>query len=285
MTRTEPLAPTSAFERWRSLVERRREQMDAAYEQLRRTSADFWTKRADSYQRRLGVVDESDPIVRRVFELLPDGGSVLDVGAGTGRFAVPIARHAGSLVAVEPSEDMAVHLRENVRNAGLENVELIERDWLAVEAELPAADVALCAHVLYPHAELERWLRTLGGHARVAVVLALMADWGEPPVLLDLWRRFHGEPRVLQPSHFDAYAALYELGIPANVDVYEVGSVMARFESLDEAVAAMREHLLLPETPDTDAVLRDALYQHLVTAEGGLSLQSRRIAAVVWWRT
>ncbi len=277
-------AAASPFERWRALVVRRRVQMDAAYQQLRRTSADFWMKRAHSYQHRLGLADERDPVARRVLELLPAGGSVLDVGAGTGRFAIPIARRAGRLVAVEPSDDMSVHLRQNVRDAGLTNVELVERGWLEAEAELPPADVVLCAHVLYPHAELERWLRTLDGHALTAVVLALMADWGEPRILLDLWQRFHGESRVLQPTYFDAYAALHELGILANVEIHDVGPSLMSYETLEEAVEAVREHLLLPPTPEAGAALRDVLPRHLVAGERGLSLPSSRTAAVVWWR-
>ena len=36
----------------------------------------------------------------------PDGGSVLDLGAGTGRIADPLARHRFQVVAVDASEEM-----------------------------------------------------------------------------------------------------------------------------------------------------------------------------------
>jgi SAM-dependent methyltransferase len=279
------VATPSAFERWRRLVESRRRQMDAAYERLRRTSADFWTQRADAFQRRVGVMGEDDPLVRRVLALLPEGGSVLDVGAGTGRFAVPIARHAGRLVAVEPSREMAGHLRANAREHGLGNIEPIESGWLERQETVPPADVVLCAHVLYPHADIEAWLRTLDAHARLAVVLTMMGDWNEPPILMELWQRFHGESRVLQPTYFDAFASLREMGIYANVEVQPVGTTLWRFETLDEAVEAAREHLLLPGTPEVDAALREGLEANLVRTEQGLSLPSRRVAGIVWWQT
>jgi hypothetical protein len=180
---------------------------------------------------------------------------------------------------------MAGHLRANAHEQGLENVELIESGWLETQEIVAPADVVLCAHVLYPHADLEAWLRTLDAHARVAVVLTMMGDWNEPPILMELWQRYHGELRVLQPTYFDAFSALREMGIYANVEVQPLATTLWRYETLDEAVDAVREHLLLPVTPDVDAALREALEAHLVRTEQGLSLPSRRVAGIIWWHT
>lgn len=278
------MSQDSAIARWQALVEGRRDQMDAAYARLGRDSSDFWSRRAGRFRRFAGVSGTENPLVQRVLSLLPPGGTVLDVGAGTGRYTLPIAQHAGKVVAVEPSAEMAAHLLQDAEAAGIGNIRLIQQDWQEVDREEEPADVVLCTHVLYPHADIETWLHTLDAHARVAVVLELMAAWGEPPILLDLWQRFHNEPRVPQPSYVDAYAVLHELGVPANVEVYETGpSTFWHFADLEEAVAAAREHLILPASADVDEALRTALGGSLEREGDARVLSSPRVAATVWW--
>jgi len=112
-----------------------------------------------------------------------------------------------------------------------------------------------------------------------------VADWAEPPVLLALWQRLHGEARIPQPTYVDVYAVLYEMGIPANVEVYDAGaSRFWQFATIDDAIDAAREHLILPASPEMDSVLREGLTECLVRDGDGWVLPSRRVAATVWWQ-
>ena len=274
----------SAVDRWHALVEGRKRQMDGAYACLGRDSSDFWARRAPRYLGYANVAVGESPLVRRVRSLLPAGGAVLDVGAGTGRYTLPIARFAGAIIAVEPSEDMSGRLADDAAAAGIGNITILPTGWLESAATTDVADVVLCTHVLYPHADIEAWIRSLDARARVAVVLELMADWAEPPVLLALWERLHGEARIPQPTYFDVYAVLHEMGIPANVEVYDAGaSSFWQFPTIDDAVDAAREHLILSTSPEMDSVLREGLTECLVRNGDGWVLQSHRVAATVWW--
>jgi FkbM family methyltransferase len=273
-----------AVQHWHDLVEQRRLQMDAAYAELRRTSADFWARRAGAYRRYAGLASEKNRLIQRTLALLPPGGSVLEVGAGTGRYALSLAQNAGLVIAVEPSPEMAGVLREDALAHGIVNVEVREAGWPEAAGGIEQVDVVLCANVLYPHADIEGWLRSLEAKAGVAVVLEMMVDWAEPQVLLDLWQQFHGAPRVLQPNYYDVYTVLHELGIPANVEVYPTaGSRFWQFKNMDAAVNGVREHLILPPGDEFDAVLREALAEALVEADGALILPSERAAAAIWW--
>lgn len=272
-----------AQRRWRDLVEARRAQMDAAYDALGRSSADFWTRRAGRFRRLNETIDERAPLVQRVLGLLPPEGRVLDVGAGAGRFALPIARHAARVIAIEPSGAMLDALRESADDAGLRNVETVQGGWLESEADLPGADVVLCAHVLYPHAEIGAWLRTLSAHARSAVVLEMVALARDPALVDELWRHFHGAARVGQPGLAELYPVLVEVGIAANVEIYPQVSANWRFASLDDAVAAVREQLIIAPTPENDAFLRAVLARELHEAGDGLALPHTRIVGAVWW--
>jgi ubiquinone/menaquinone biosynthesis C-methylase UbiE len=61
-------------------------------------------------------------------------GRALELGAGSGYFTVMIARHATSLLAVEPVPDMQAVLGERCRAGGLAHVRIVG----ATAAELPA---------------------------------------------------------------------------------------------------------------------------------------------------
>ena len=55
--------------------------------------------------------------------------SVLDVGAGTGRLAIPLARIAGKVTVLEPSHTNQKLMRTNADRAGVGNLEYIECLW------------------------------------------------------------------------------------------------------------------------------------------------------------
>ena len=99
---TENAGPSSAAQHWRDLVERRARQMDSAYALLSRTSADYWQRRMAnpiSILRRQAGAD--DLVLRVVLQSIDATSTVLDVGAGAGRYAVALAPHVASVIAVE----------------------------------------------------------------------------------------------------------------------------------------------------------------------------------------
>jgi SAM-dependent methyltransferase len=277
---------SSALEEWQEVVRARQVQMDAAYERLRRTSTDFWDRRAQRF-RAIGLrLNEDDLGLRLLRRFTNSESSVLDVGAGAGRYARAIAPHVRRVVAVEPNAALVEHLRSDASADGLTNVDMVEARW--EDAVVEAADLVLCAHVLYPHADVEPFIRKLDEHNRGVCLILSMAAWQEPPLMLDLWQRFHGEPRRGQPNARHVFNVLYEMGIPANVEFAPLRTAATQwsFESLDEAVAVCREHLILPAEPDTDRELTAALRDGLKPVAGGRLLieNAPRVVAGLWWQ-
>jgi SAM-dependent methyltransferase len=250
-----------------------------------RWTAPARTCRADRFRAYSARLPEDDLGLRLLRRLTDADSTVLDVGAGAGRYARAVAPHVRRVVAVEPSDALAGHLRADAEADGLTNVEVVEARW--EDAAVAPADVVLCSHVLYPFAEVEGFIDKLDAHARRACLIMATAAWGEPPLLLELWQRFHGEPRVGQPDARHIFDVLYELGIPPNVEVaaFRAATPMWTFTSLDEAMATAREHLILPADPTIDRGLRAALEGALIGGpDGGLTLPSpTRIVAGLWW--
>ncbi|HWZ19020.1 MAG TPA: class I SAM-dependent methyltransferase, partial [Ktedonobacteraceae bacterium] len=81
----------SAVQRWNEILDARAQQMDAAYARLGRTSADFWERRARGFHRSTRDTVSRDPFYLRLCKKVTTHNSVLDVGAGTGRFSLALA--------------------------------------------------------------------------------------------------------------------------------------------------------------------------------------------------
>src|SRR4051794_72499 len=93
-------------------------------------------------------------------------GSVLDVGCGGGAASVPAG--ADELLAVDESEAMLARYRAA---AGGTPVRVWLGRWPDVAGEVPPADVAVAANVVYNVPDIAGFLTELTAHARRRVVV------------------------------------------------------------------------------------------------------------------
>jgi len=91
-------------------------------------------------------------------------GRALEVGAGSGYFTTLIARHARSVLALEPVADMQAVLKARCRAEGVDNVEVLGVPAAELAAVVPAAsvDTALIVQSLHHLHDRERVFRALG---------------------------------------------------------------------------------------------------------------------------
>lgn len=108
---------------WREIVERRRVTVEALAAQGPQHG--YWSRRADRFARTSREFDPStDPLASMLRETL-DGGSLLDVGAGAGRYTLALADAASHVTAVEPAASMREHLEAELRRRALANVTVV----------------------------------------------------------------------------------------------------------------------------------------------------------------
>ncbi len=274
--------PIDYAERWRQIVESRREYMDGLYARVGRTTANYWASRSDFFRPSVRRQAGPDPFLTRVLDQLTPGMTVLDVGAGGGRYAIPLAAHAREVVAVEPAEPMVRVLHEEAEQAGVTNLRIVQADWLAAAVE--PADVVICSHVVYPITDIVPFFRKLDEKTKKVCLLYLNAGqppWEDP----NLWRRFHDEPMRPQPTYIDAYNVLYQMGIRANVEIvaFERTGILAS-PTFEVAVGRVRDSLILDDSPETTSRLEAVVREVMVHDEAGWRLPTRPAqAAIVWW--
>lgn len=243
---------------------------------------DFWTSRARDFQRFSRGVRPDDPVLERVRAQLPAAdGRVLDVGAGPGRYAVPLAELGARVVAVEPNAAMVALLEEEAA-AHRVSIAVEHAVWPEAEPRVGSADVVLCAHVVYPIADVAPFLRALDRAARCAVVL--VARLGQPDdALSHVFRAVYGEERAPMPSLPELYNLLLQLGIPASVSMHPFESRW-NFADAEAAVSSAAQRLAVqPGTPQWERV-EAAVRSRLVPGGGEVWLSPREAyQGVVWW--
>jgi len=271
----------SAVQRWNELLDARAQQMDDAYARLGRTSADFWDRRARGFHRSTKDTVANDPFYRWLCDIVTPQKSVLDVGAGTGRFTLALAPQAEHITAIEPSAAMMDFLRWDAADKGLCNISYVQTTWQDAPDDLQV-DVVICSHVLYPIKDIVPFLAKLQKATRQACYIYLRAthiDAATAP----LWRHFHGDERRLPPGYIHALDVLYEMGIYANVEIVLLPPSL-RYPSLDIAVTELMEQLILPDDEKTRVELRDLLTGWLVERDGMLVPPLLDVvSAIIWW--
>ncbi|MGB5099402.1 MAG: class I SAM-dependent methyltransferase, partial [Methanothrix sp.] len=137
--------------------------------------AAHWDSRARVFNKR--VLKNKDRANSQVAILsLTSGETVLDVGAGTGRLALPMARLAKSVTALDQSSGMLACLRENMAAEGIENVRCIQKSWQDVaEGELEPHDVVLSSNSLGVY-DLKEALSKMNALAKRAVFIFTFSD-------------------------------------------------------------------------------------------------------------
>ena len=255
----------SAIERWHEMIDARARQMDAAYAHLGRTSADFWERRAKNYHRSTKEKVATDPFFRKLQQVVTPDASVLDVGAGTGRFALALAPYALHVTAVEPNTTMLNYLRQDAAVGGLTNVSYVPTTWQDAPTDL-YADIVVCSHVLYPIRDIDTFVMKLRAATLEACYIYMRAAHFDTSTS-HLWRHFHGDERFAPPGYIHALDVLFELGIYASVEIVRMPWVM-RYPSLDVATDELLEQLILPDNEPTRLELRNLLDAWLIERDG-----------------
>ena len=257
----------SATQRWTEMIKVEHAQSDS----MRNFAQQF---RADPSRT-------DDALVNHLRRTIAPGQVVMDVGAGGGRLALPLALDAEKVIAVEPSPSMCRVLREAAEEFDVKNVDVVEAGWL--DADVPKADVAICVHVLYVIQEIEAFVRKLEQHADQVMVVMYQA----PPQsqIYPMWEPVHGVPRLPLPSLPEFLDVLEELGIKPGVQVVHTERNRG-FESLEVAKEQLARRLyVLPDTAEMER-LETMLPQVLEEKDGGFTIKDaiQLEPRVVSWR-
>ncbi len=208
MVENSDVGARSAIENWAETVRKEHEQADSV--RTDEPNTDHWKKLAHRFAPANREQAFQDETFVAVSKYVKTDDSVLDVGAGAGRLAVPLAERCASVTAVEPSKTMQNRLGEQVTAWGLENLAIIGSTW--EEAVVELSDVVICAHVIYTVEQIEPFLRKLAASSKRDV---LVVAFEEPAMAnyFPLWKLVYSEARISLPSLPELKDVLKEMQI------------------------------------------------------------------------
>jgi SAM-dependent methyltransferase len=268
-------AAADALRAWAERVRANREQVDRFREA---SPADFYAPVAGMF--RADPRRRDDPSLEALRLLVRPTDTVLDIGAGGGRLALPLALETRQVIAIDPSEGMLNVLRDGLAEHGIRNVEVINGRWPQVASGVEA-DVALISHIGYDVEDIGPFLDAMESAARRLCVAVLLEQ--PPPTEADrLWPDVHGEARAALPSLPEFLSLLLARG-----KLFEVQLVDRSPQSYgepDQLLAWLRQQLWVTPDGPKDRRLQEVLHKRLSEREGryALSWNPVRVGVVTW---
>ncbi|HEY0831704.1 MAG TPA: methyltransferase domain-containing protein [Candidatus Dormibacteraeota bacterium] len=208
--------------RWRQVVE------DRASLAAGRADPGYWDRRAASFARSTQA--RVDDFLQVLEPYLSPSRTLIDAGAGTGRHSAPLAERLEWVTAVEPSEGMRSHIP--VRD----NITIVASTW--EDAEVAAADLVICSHVLYGVADPVSFILKLERSARERVFLMLReSDLPHPAEKIRMRLAGSSGPRL--PRFSELFMLLMQMGIAPDVKFLSY-PIATRYAGIEEALADSR---------------------------------------------
>lgn len=269
------------IERWRTQVKAHHSQSIAAQIDFD-PEQDFWQDLAHKF--RDDPYRLNDPLLVRLEKEFTGCDSLLDVGGGAGRLALPLALHREKVTVVDSSESMLNQLKEASVESGINNVEAIRSLWERLSFNVSIHSGSLCSHVVYGIEDIETFVRNINRFtADRVIVLAFMRS---PQAHLEvLWELIHGEKRINLPGVPELMGVLWEMGMIPELSILETLGPHI-YESEIEAINDLRKRIYVNEGTDKDKNLISLLGVHLSPVEGGLELvgSAGRTMCLVRWK-
>jgi SAM-dependent methyltransferase len=273
----DPLRPSAAeaLGAWASRVRANREQVDRFREA---TPGDFYAPIAGMFRADPRRHDE--PTLERLRALVQPEDVVLDIGAGGGRYTLPLALECREVIAIEPSAGMRQVLATGMAEHRIHNIQVLDGRWPEAAPGL-AGDVALISHLGYDVEDIGPFLDAMESAARRSCVAVLLSQ--PPPREADrFWPKVHGVERAALPSLPEFLSVL--LARDRLFEVQLVDRPPQAYTDPEQALTWLRQQLWTAPGSEKDRRLAEAAHARLEERNGRYALAWEPVAVgIVTW--
>jgi SAM-dependent methyltransferase len=238
-------AGTDWVEQWKSLVTERSGAAGG------HGDFSYWDRRAPTFARSTRA---RDGFLDLVGPYLSSHKTLIDVGAGAGRHALPLAERLEWVTAVEPSEGMRAQIPPR------DNMTVVASTW--EDAAVAPADFVICCHVMYGVEDPVPFIAKMERLARERIFIMLRElPMIHPALVLNERMLGRKDPRV--PRFSDLFMLLMQQGIAPDVSFIRY-PIVQRYADIEEALADCRPLV----GADWDEANARAILQEVLVREG-----------------
>jgi SAM-dependent methyltransferase len=221
-------------------------------------SSHNWDKKENAERYDKNAKSQYDDRVRMTIEALditPES-RVLDIGAGPGTLALPLAPQVREVTAVEPGAGMVAILSDHAARDGIGNITCVQKLWEDVDTARdlkPPYDTVIASLSLTMY-DIREALRKMDAVSSGSVHLFWFADmafWERMDA--DLWPLLHGRPYHPGPKADCLFGVLYQRGIYPDVTMLPMAKEY-RFGNLEEMLSFFRKRFGA-KTPEQERVV------------------------------
>jgi len=248
-----------------------------------RKGDDFWKHRARQFDKMVGKrwsrPDFSrDFMVKKLKE--NPGSTLLDIGAGTGKWSRLASPHVAKVTALDPSPAMQQVLKEKIQEEQIGNIDIVTGTW--PEKQIAPHDYVLASHSMYGVRNFSTFVEKMITTATRACVLLLRAPFANA-VMARAAQKVFGQPYD-SPNFQVAYNILLSMDIYPDVIMEADGSWPGwAHDSFEEALDDLTNRLNLEKDSEYKLFLSDLLEKNLTQKEGKLVWPGGNRSALVYW--
>ena len=241
-----------------------------------------WDHMATQFRRWMDVDDYPAKLMQNI--RLKKDWSVLDIGCGTGAIAIPAAKKAARVTAVDISGEMISILKRDAKKQGLSNITCMRRSWesIVVGQDITSHDVVVASRSIGKTPDLRDALEKIDSAALKCVYVTA---WGGG-------ERGHnkgvsealGRPSRDIPDYIYIFNMLHRMGISPNVVQLACHSRLI-YANLGEAIESCKLGIG-PMSADEELLARDYLDRTLIRHRDGSREvpDNRPTWSLIWWK-
>jgi len=247
-----------------------------------------WDRKENAERYDRNAKSEYDDRVKTTIaalDITPDS-RVLDIGAGPGTLAIPLAPLVRQITAVEPGAGMVAILKDHAERQGIQNITCVQKHWedVNLSKDLTAPyDIVIASLSLTMKDIREAIIKMDAATTSGSVHLFWFVDmpfWER--MYADLWEPLHGTPYYSGPKADCLFGVLCQMGIYPDVKMLPLAKEY-RFRSRVEMLVFFRNRFGA-KTPEQERMV-DRYIAPLIREPGDdVVISGDSTFAHIWWK-
>ncbi|NPV51371.1 MAG: methyltransferase domain-containing protein [Candidatus Methanofastidiosum sp.] len=173
---------------------------------------DFW-EQLSYYDEFMAYSRYPGKILERISFFLSSKDTILDIGAGTGAFTIPLSELSNKILALDPSPHQLKILKDKAKTAKRNNILYLEKEWKdASKEELSGIDYSIAAYSFFED-DICSFLEKAISVSSKGIFFVFRAGRGDP------LREFVYDTKN-SVDFLHLYNILYEMGYIFNVEIF-----------------------------------------------------------------